>query len=71
MTVTQTSLLQIVNNKAVHVWSVSGQYVCQLVSSQQLVSQPQRVAVDSQRGHVMYVGQRDGTVGVFELTYVL
>jgi hypothetical protein len=56
------------HNKAVHVWTVSGQYVCQLVSSQQLVSNPQRVAVDSQRGHVMYVGQGNGTVGVFELT---
>jgi hypothetical protein len=31
------------NNKAVHVWSVSGQYVCQLLSSQQLMNMPQRV----------------------------
>jgi hypothetical protein len=55
------------HNKAVHVWTVSKQYVCQLVSSQQLVGSPRRVVVDSQRGHLMYVGQGGGTVGVFEL----
>ncbi len=55
-------------NKAVHVWSVSGQYERQLVS--QLTNGPQRVAVDScQHGHVMYVGRGQGTVSVFELTY--
>jgi hypothetical protein len=58
------------NNRAMHVWSVSGQYVCQLVSPQQLVSKPWRVAVDAQR-HVMYVGLRMDSVGVFELTYEL
>jgi hypothetical protein len=69
MTATRTCLLQILCNKAVHVWTVSGQYVCQLVSSQQLVGKSsQSVAVDSLRGHVMYVGQGKGTVGVFELT---
>jgi hypothetical protein len=57
------------NSKAVHMWSVSDrQYVRQLVSSQQLVGGPLCVAVDSRRGHVMYVGQNDGTVGVFDLT---
>jgi hypothetical protein len=50
------------------VWSVSGQYDRQLVSPQQLISKPWRVAVDTQR-HVMYVGLEKGTVGVFELTY--
>ena len=54
--------------KAVHVWSVSGQYDRQLVSPQQLVSHAWGVAVDSQR-HVMYVGHWKGTVGVFKLTY--
>jgi hypothetical protein len=54
-------------NKAMHVLSVSGQYERQLVS--QLTSEPKRVAVDSQRGHVMYVGQTEGKVSVFELTY--
>ena len=57
-----------VSNRAVHVWSVSGQYDRQLVSPQQLISKPCRVAVDTQR-HVMYVGLEKGTVGVFELTY--
>jgi hypothetical protein len=54
------------NNRAVHVWSVSGQYVCQLVSPQQLSFRPYHVAVDTQR-HVMYVGQNNGKVGVIEL----
>jgi hypothetical protein len=57
-------------NRAVHVWSVSGQYDRQLVSPQQLISHPRRVAVDTQR-HVMYVGHENGTAGVFELTYEL
>jgi hypothetical protein len=56
-----------VANKAVHVWSVSGQYERQLVS--QLTNQPQRMAINNQNGHVMYVGQGSGTVSVFELTY--
>jgi hypothetical protein len=54
--------------KAVHVWSVSGQYVYQLVSPQQLILSPWRVAVDTQR-HVMYVGHEKGTVSVYNLTY--
>jgi hypothetical protein len=56
------------NSKAVPLWTVSGQYVCQLVSPHQLVNIPQLLAADSQHGHVMYVGQDGGTVGVFELT---
>jgi hypothetical protein len=56
------------SNRAVHVWSVSGQYDCQLVSPQQLRSHPWRVVLDTQH-HVMYVGHEKGTVGVFELTY--
>ena len=56
------------SNRAVHVWSVSGQYDRQLVSPQQLTSDPHSVAVDTQR-HVMYVGVEKGTVSVFELTY--
>jgi hypothetical protein len=45
-------------DRAVHVWSVGGQYVCQLVSSQQLVNNTRSVAVGSRGGHaMMYVGQ--------------
>jgi hypothetical protein len=58
------------SNRAVHVWSVSGQYDRQLVSGQQLVSNPCGVAVDTQR-HVMYVGREQGIVGVLELAYDL
>ena len=57
------------SNRAVHVWSVSGQYDRQLVSPQQLIiSKPRFVAVDTER-HVMYVGYEYDTVGVFKLTY--
>jgi WD40 repeat protein len=55
-------------NRAVHVWSVSGQYDRQLVSPQQLLSNPSYLAVDTQR-HLMYVGYGNGTVDLFELTY--
>jgi hypothetical protein len=55
-------------NKAVHVWSVRGQYDRQLVSLQKLVSFFWCIAVDGQR-HVMYVGHDQGRVDVFELTY--
>jgi hypothetical protein len=56
------------SDRAVHVWSVSGQYDRQLMTRQQLNLYPCRVAVDTQR-HMMYVGLEKGTVGVFELTY--
>jgi hypothetical protein len=55
-------------NRAVHVWSVSGQYGRQLVSPQQLTSDIQSLAVDTQR-RVMYVSDVNGTVSMFELTY--
>jgi hypothetical protein len=55
-------------SRAVHMWSVSGQYVRQLASYEQLLGGPLCVAVDSRRGHVMYVGQDDGIVSVFDLT---
>ncbi len=62
------------DNRAVHVWSVSGQYERQLLSSQHFTTNdtnvfPQRLAIDHQRGHVMYVGKSDKTIGVYELTY--
>jgi phosphoribosyl-AMP cyclohydrolase len=68
-------------NLAVHVWSVSGQYDRQLLSSEQLISHRTSritshitthhidcIAVDVQR-HLMYVGHEQGRVDVFELTY--
>jgi hypothetical protein len=56
------------DKKAVHTRPVSDrQYVCQLGSSYQVVGSPLCVAVDKQRGHVMYVGLNSCTVGVFEL----
>jgi hypothetical protein len=61
-------------NKVVHVWSVSGQYVCNLLSSQQFAkndTKPIRVAVDTRGNHTIYVGQTKGIVGMFELEYKL
>ena len=56
------------DNKAVHVLSVNGQYHCQLLSSHQIKNEPFRLAVDRER-QLLYVGQEEGVVGVFKLTY--
>ena len=55
-------------NKAVHMFSVNGQYHCQLLSSHHFESEPYRLAVDKER-HLLYVGQERGVVKVFKLTY--
>ena len=55
-------------NKAVHVLSVNGQYHCQLLSSHHIENNPYRLAVDKER-QLLYVGQDEGVVGVFKLTY--
>ena len=56
------------HNKAVHVLSVNGQYHCQLLSSHHFKNEPCRLAVDKER-QLLYVGQKEGVVGVFKLTY--
>ena len=56
------------DNKAVHVLSVNGQYHCQLLSSRHIESTPFRLAVDKER-QLLYVGQSGGVVGVFRLTH--
>jgi hypothetical protein len=53
--------------RAVHVWSVTGQYDRRLLSSSGITSLDV-VALDKLR-HVMYVGQLKGIVAVFNLTY--
>jgi hypothetical protein len=64
-----TSIVAIDNrNVAVLLWSVSGQYDRQLLSSEQLVSYFGFIGVDVQR-QVMYIGHNQGRVNVFELTY--
>ena len=55
-------------NKAVHVLSVNGQYHCQLLSSQHFKNYPCALAVD-RKSELLYVGQNEGVVGVFKLTY--
>ena len=54
-------------NKAVHVFSVNGQYHCQLLSSHHFKNKPYRLAVDQQR-QLLYVGQLESEIGVFKLT---
>ena len=56
------------DNKAVHVLSVNGQYHCQLLSSHHFKNTLLRLAVDKER-QLLYVGQDEGVVGVFKLTY--
>ena len=56
------------DNKAVHVLSVNGQYHCQLLSSHHSENKPSRLAVDKER-QLLYVGQDEGVLGVFKLTY--
>ena len=56
------------DNKAVHVLSVNGQYHRQLLSSYHIKNHPCMLAVDKER-QLLYVGQAEAVVGVFELTY--
>ena len=55
-------------NKAIHVLSVTGQYHCQLLSSHHIMNEPIRLTVDKER-QLLYVGQSEGVVAVFKLTY--
>ena len=58
-------------NKAVHVFSVNGQYLSQLLSSQHIKYNPYRLAVDRER-QLLYVGrsgQRWALVDMFTLAY--
>ena len=53
-------------DKAVHVFSVTGQYQYQLLSARHLYASPCRLFVDRER-HLMYAGLLSGVVGVYEL----
>lgn len=53
-------------NKAVHIFSVTGQYHCQILSSRHIKKEPCKVAIDKKR-KLLYVGQNEGLVGVFNL----
>ena len=55
-------------NKAVHVLSVNGQYHSQLLSSHHIKNKPCILAVNKER-QLLYVGQSNGVVVVFKLTY--
>lgn len=54
------------NSTDVHVWSVDGQYVGQLLSSQY---SPATLATSYQQGHVLFVGQKHAVVSVYTLLY--
>ena len=51
------------NNKAIHVFSVSGQYRQQLLSSDNLMSSPSSLTMNKER-NLLYVGQDNGTLSV-------
>ena len=55
-------------NKAVHLFSVNGHYLCQLLSSCHIKNQPYRLAMDKECQQ-LYVGQKGGVVDVFKLIY--
>lgn len=57
------------NNKAVHVYSLDGQYRSQLLSSNSLTNSPRKMVVDKNH-QLLYVGERGGLVEVFRLTYM-
>ena len=55
-------------NKAVNVFTVNGQYHCQLLSSHHIKNSPYKLALDKEH-KLLSVGQRESVVGVFELKY--
>ncbi len=59
-------------NRAVHSWSVSGQYDCQLLSPQHFNSsknQPYHAAIDNRSADLLlYVGQSGGVVSVYSVS---
>ena len=55
-------------NKVIHVFSVNGQYLCQLGSSHLVNNIPYGLAVDKER-LLLHVGQVMSVVKVFKLTY--
>lgn len=61
------------DNSAVHLLSTTGQLKRKLLAGKDFSNnnKPVRVTVDSkaQAGQMMYVGQKDGIVGVFVLAY--
>ena len=54
--------------QAVHVFSVNGQYHCQLLSEKHLSALPIQLSVDKDR-QLLYVSQTGGVIGVLKLIY--
>ena len=57
-----------ISNRAVHVLSTNGQFHFQLLSPNYIAHQPGRLTVDKER-QLLYIGQREGLVAVFQLKY--
>ena len=57
-----------IKNKAVYVFLVSGQYHCQLMLSERLKYDPNKLYVDNKH-QLLYVPQSKGLVSVFKLIY--
>ena len=55
-------------NKAVHTFSLNGQYHCQLLLPHHIKNSPLSLAVDKKH-QVLYLGQADSVVQLFKLTY--
>ena len=53
------------DKKAVHMFSINGQYYCQLLSSYNITYKPRTLAVDNER-QLLYVGQDMNVVEVFQ-----
>ena len=63
-----TIFLSDYTNKAIHLFSVNGQYHCQLLSSTHYRFLPTRIEVDRER-RLLYVGHFNGLFNVFSLSY--
>ena len=55
-------------NKAIYVFSVNGQYRCQLLSSDHIKKEPCKLTIDKDRA-LLFVGQQQRVVGQFKLLY--
>ena len=57
-----------VQNKAVHVFLVNGQYLCQLLSSLDIEKAPSKIYLN-RKHQLLYLGQENGVVKVYKMMY--
>ena len=63
-----TVFLSTANNKSVYLFSVSGDYLYQLLSQHNFKRAPRKLTLDTQN-QLLYVGQRESVIDVFKLRY--